>query len=194
MPPLPTKPSIGSTLPSVKYPVWLAVLQEIANGETPKRACEIHDTTLAALRYHLKQDEELKAMFDDALATGNDALADMLINIDQVHSAPAMAGVISKNIQWYLERRDPTKFGARVQVDMNNNATQKLIGALDAAIARIPMASAPVIEAKMITDVEVLEIVNPLPPGAQAKKEAVPASTPPQDVPLADLRLLGLLD
>jgi hypothetical protein len=197
MPPLPAKPSIGSTLPSVKYPTLMVVLQDIANGETPSNACKTHGTTLASLRYHIKQDDELKALFDDALSIGNDALADLLINIDTVHSAPAMAGVISKNIQWYLERRDPTKFGARVQVDMNNNATLKLVTALDAAIARIPAPAMPALPARAITDVEFTDVTPargkkvgaaplPAPPPALHRQDAAPPLTE------EDLRLLGL--
>lgn len=186
----PAKPSIGSSLPSVKYPALLAVLQSIADGATPRQACLDNGLSLASLKYHLNNDAELKALFDDALETGSDALADMLVDIDKVHSNPAMASVISKNIQWLLERRKPDKFGARMQVSMENNATTGLLKALEAAIHRIPTPSVPAIAQRVITDVEV-QIVEPAVP----KERAAPLPAPPntQVVPSEeDLRLLGL--
>ncbi len=182
---LPTKSSIGANLPSVKYPILLQVLQLIADGETPLEACRAHGMSLASLKYHLRNDDELKALFDDALDVGSDALADMLVNIDKIHSSPAMAGVISKNIQWVLERRKPDKYGARVQVSMENTATTTLIRALDAAVARIPMASVP--QTRQVIDVEA-EIVE------RPKKEAPPLLTAPntQAPSIEELRLLGL--
>lgn len=184
---LPTKPSIGSSLPSVKYPVLMQVLQAIADGATPSAACKEHGLSLASLRYHLKNDDELRVLFDEALDIGSDALADLLVDIDKLHSAPAMAGVISKNIQWVLERRKPDKFGARVQVSMENNATKTLIGALDAAIARIPMATFPQIPSRQIVDVEAEVVERP-------KKRTVPLPAPSntQAPSIEELRLLGL--
>ncbi len=187
---VPAKPSIGSTLPSVKYPLLMQVLQKIADGATPRQACLEYGMSLASLKYHLKNDVELKEMFDDALDTGSDALADMLVDIDKVHSNPSMARVISSNIQWLLERRKPEKFGARIQVSMNNSATTALISALDKAIDRIPVAGAPQVARAVISDA-VFEIVNPLPP----QKERAPDTHLAPDTQLreeAAKRLLGL--
>lgn len=186
---LATKPSIGSTLPSVKYPVLLTVLQQIADGATPSRACADNGMTLASLKYHLKHDDELKALFDDALETGSDALADMLVNIDQVHSNPAMANVISKNVQWLLERRKPEKYGARLEISTGNRATTALIAALDAAIHRIPTPNVPALPARVVVDLEA-EVVE------RTKKEATPVRSAPPEVPSDTdaeiLRQLGL--
>lgn len=188
---LPATSSIGSTLPSVKYPILLAVLQMIADGATPSKACKDNGLTLAALKYHLNNDEELKTLFDDALEVGSDALADLLVDIDTVHSNPAMASLISKNIQWVLERRKPDKFGARVQVSMENNVTKTLLGALDAAIHRIPMASPPRV-ATVVVDVD-FEDVGQKKGRASLPTPSLPA--PPEGEvadQAASLRELGL--
>lgn len=187
---LPATSSIGSTLPSVKYPILLAVLQAIADGDTPSKACKTNGLTLAALKYHLQNDDELRVLFDDALEVGSDALADLLVDIDTVHSNPAMAALISKNIQWVLERRKPDKFGARVQVSMENNVTKTLLGALDAAIHRIPMASPP--RVATIVDVE-FEDVGQKKGRASLPTPSLPA--PPEGEvadQAASLRELGL--
>lgn len=187
---LPAISSIGSTLPSVKYPILLAVLQAIADGDTPSKACKTNGLTLAALKYHLQNDDELRVLFDDALEVGSDALADLLVDIDTVHSNPAMAALISKNIQWVLERRKPDKFGARVQVSMENNVTKTLLGALDAAIHRIPMASPP--RVPTIVDVEFEDV-----PDKKKGRTSLPAPSlpsPPEEetAQAASLRELGL--
>ncbi len=187
---VPVKPSIGSTLPSVKYPILMQVLQKIADGATPRQACLEYGMSLASLKYHLKNDVEMKELFDDALDTGSDALADMLVDIDKVHSNPSMARVISANIQWLLERRKPEKFGARIQVSMNNNATTALISALDKAMDRIPVASVPQVQRAVISDA-VFEIVDPLPP--KSKGAATEVAAPNTQLREEDaLRLLGL--
>lgn len=179
----PAKPSVGSTLPSVKYPILMAILQEIADGVTPSEACKKNGTSLASLRYHLAQDEELEALFKDALDVGNDALADQLIDIDKIHSNPAMASVISKNIQWLLERRASARYGARVQVSMENNATKEFLAVLDKAMDRIPTASAP--QVPVITDAS-FEIVEP------EKTKPAPPHEAPASPDIETLKSLGL--
>ncbi len=114
----------------------------------------------------------------------------MLVDIDKVHSNPSMARVISANIQWLLERRKPEKFGARIQVSMNNNATTALISALDKAMDRIPVANVPQVQRAVISDAT-FEIVDPLPP--KSKGAATEVAAPNTQLREEDaLRLLGL--
>lgn len=193
MPDVPTIRSLGSSLPSIKYPLLIEVLHAISDGKTPTRACEERGLTLASLRYAIKADDELAAMFKEALEIGNDALADTLVDIDRVHSEASMANVISKNIQWLLERRNPDKYGARVTVNSENNVSKALVAALDAAIHRIPIAHAPqekqaALLARPVTiDVEV-EYVE--------RKVDAPHPSPgsaASEVSLETLRSLGLI-
>ena len=180
----PAKSSVGSTLPSVKYPILVAIIHQISEGVTPSEACNRNGTTLAALRYHISKDEEIEALFKDAMDVGNDALADQLVDIDKLHSNPAMASVISKNIQWLLERRASGKYGARVQVSMENNATKEFLAVLDKAMDRIPTASVP--QVPQITDAS-YEIVEP------EKKRPAPTPTAPASSPTPDIETLKSL-
>lgn len=149
----------------------VAVVQLLATGETLRKACKEHHINVAAFRALVAQEPQLKAMYDEAVEIGNDMLADMLVNIDSECADARMAGVLSKNIQWLLERRQADKFGARVTVQTSNEASKLLAEALNKAIDRIPaVPSLP--PPPTVTDVSYVDV------------------TPD---PLEELRRLGLI-
>lgn len=182
---VPTIGSIGSTLPSVKFPIMIAIVHLIADGMAPHQACKEQGTTLAAFKHALSIEPDLKTLFDEALETGSEVLADMLLHIDREHSDPRFARIISDNIKWLLERRKPDKYGQRVQVSMENSATKTMMDILDKAIERIPLARAPV--GSRFVDVS-FEDVKETPPAPRPA-----ALTPPPSNDEALLREMGLL-
>lgn len=157
----------------------MAVVHLVANGETVTKACEASFIAVSSFKAMLRKEPHLQAMLDEALQMRNDILVDMLINIDKTYSDPKMAAVISKNVQWMLERNEPEKYGQRLTLDHNNQQSKVLAEALAAAVLRIPK---PREDVPMITDVtfETVE-KNPAP---------LPA---PEGVTLDQLRALGLL-
>ena len=192
---LPAKPSLGATLPSIQYPLILQVLHRIADGLTETAACKEIGLSITAFRYNLKKEPELQELYAEAMKVGNDVLADTLIDIDKRHSLPAMASIVSKNIQWLLERRNPDKYGARVTINSENHATKGLLDMLDKAIDRIPVASTPYVPSKLVADDVEYEIVDvPEKKGGSAEPPALPpplaAPTTGDDVE----KLLGLRD
>lgn len=181
---VPTIGSIGSTLPSVKFPIMIAIVHLIADGMAPHQACKEQGTTLAAFKHALSIEPDLKTLFDEALETGSEVLADMLLHIDREHSDPRFARIISDNIKWLLERRKPDKYGQRVQVSMENNATKTMMEILDKAIERIPLARAPV--GSRFVDVSFEEVDKKTPPAVKPTALSLPSN---DDL----LREMGLL-
>ncbi len=174
----------------------VAVVQLVAAGQTVNEACKLNFITVAGYRALLKAEPMLQAMNDEALSVRNEIFNDMLINIDKHHSDSKMAAVISKNIQWVLERNEPEKFAARLIVDPNNEATKLLAEALNKAIDRVPQA--PGAKIPLISDAT-FETVEPKkrPPvgGTDGQlvlgeiREAAPATLTPLD----QLKALGFV-
>lgn len=132
----------------------VAVIQMVAEGETVHLACELQFISVASFRSGLKKEVALQEMLDEALRYRNDTLSDMLVNIDKHHSDARMASVISKNIQWVLERNEPEKFGARVTIHGGTEASAALAEALNKAIDRIPVPRGTlVLDNPRVTDV-----------------------------------------
>lgn len=100
---------------------------------------------LSFIRF-VEADPQLRELFETAQHEGYDMLAETMINIDQIHSDPKMAAVISKNIQWYLARKEPKTYGDRVSVDVTVSADRTIIAALQAAKARVPHHAGPTLE------------------------------------------------
>lgn len=154
--------SLASTTPTVDMSRATAVIHLVAEGHTVREACKTHWITPVQLRKLCREEPLLQKMLDEALQLRNEALADMLVNIDQHQADAKMASVVSKNIQWVLERNEPQKFGARLTITQDGEASKALARALNMAIERIPL---PTSAAPAITDAS-FEIVEPTPRAA----------------------------
>jgi len=167
----------------------LAVIQDVATGKTVSRACRDRALAVPAFRALIKKEPDLQPMLDEALKSRDDALNDMLINIDQEHSDSKMAAVVSKNIQWVLERSDPARFAARVTLQTDNEVSRNLAEALNKAMERIPALPQRL---QQITDVT----FEPVPDKVAAPLGAAPLggeAARSEDASLAELRRLGFL-
>lgn len=98
--------------------------------------------TWATIRRFCQQSPELAEMLEEAETESYDVLADTLVQIDtdgKYGSAdPAMANVISKNIQFLLSRRRPKDYGDRLDVNVSVTADKVIVDALKAAQLRGP--------------------------------------------------------
>lgn len=136
------------------------VVTLVAAGETVREACKRAYISATGFNVLVKKEPRLQEMLQEALRFRNEMLADMLVNIDKEVADPRMAGVVSKNIQWVLERNEPDKYGAKLTLQGGGDAASKLLAeALNKAIDRIPPS--PMSALPTITDVTFTEVERP---------------------------------
>lgn len=96
--------------PADRFQRALVVLDYVANGKTLSKACDWAGLTVTQFMHLKKTNDELAVAFEEAVQQGNDRMAEALVNIETDveygTNNPAMASVVSRNIQWYLSRRD----------------------------------------------------------------------------------------
>lgn len=139
-------------LPYDFYPAVLYAIDQISQGETLSKACDLSNISVTTFHNYVNKDETLQAMYTEADQRGGDAMADALINIDNHlkhgQSDPKMAKVISDNIKWVLGKRKPKEYGDRVQVDHSISVDVAITTALDAARRRVPaLENAEIVDA-----------------------------------------------
>lgn len=145
------------------YPKVLKVIDLIGQGRTLTSACDAEHIGVATFKKYVAQSPELEVMLDEAVQRGYDAMAEALVEIDRHehygHSDPKMAAVVSKNIMWFLEKRRPKDYGARVAVDVNITADRAITDALTRAKQRA-LASTPAPAVIDVTPVHVMPAVT----------------------------------
>jgi hypothetical protein len=139
----------------------------------------------AQFRLACKNDPDLKAMYQNALALAEDIMADQLVNIDLHHSDPKMAGVVSKNIHWLLARRRRLDYGDHVTVEHTTTRDQELLKRLRDAQER---AVAP--PALIDGVAEPVSEALPEPPAAELLLPVQPAFDPSDPRQQAAMRAL----
>lgn len=125
----------------------LYVINEIGQGRTLTMACDMANLSIPAFKKLIDEDETLKALHDDAVQRGNDALVDALIDVDTNklygHTDSKMAKVQSENIKWVLSKRDPDRFGEKISVKHDISIDRAITDALMAAKMRSGTALPP---------------------------------------------------
>lgn len=128
------------SLPYDYYPAVLYALNLLGQGHTLTAACDQSNITVQTFDSYIKRDPELKAMYEEAIVRGNDAMVDALINIDnhKIHGQAdaKMAKVISDNIKWVVSKRDPKRFGERIEIKHEITMDAAIINALERARSR----------------------------------------------------------
>lgn len=116
------------------------VIALIAEGKTKADACRTVGLSSLQLNRYARMNSEVQELLYEACQTGYDVLADALVNIDTDPTIgltdPAMANTVSKNIKWYLERKDRERYGPHVSVNVSHSADKTVISALEKAKAR----------------------------------------------------------
>jgi hypothetical protein len=129
------------------------LLDYLMGGGLLKEWCGLYGLSYGHVRLYLKR-EGLETLVNEAQAVGADALAeDMIITVRSLDSVlirddkqegglalhPATAlnrlQLISKSLSWYLEKRNPEKYGAKVEVQ--NSGLDTFVQSLNAAWAKI---------------------------------------------------------
>lgn len=177
--------------PHQKTAIITGVIQAHRQGVLLTKACATFGVTLASLRRMVGEFPELSEMLRDAEQDFNDALAEAMLQIDSDptwgSTDPKIMAVLSKNIQWYLARKDRERYGDKVEVVTSTTADQAILGALRAAIERIPMPASSA-EAFTITaayaDItkEAAPVDRPVPPPPPPRPLAI--APPPIPKPL----------
>lgn len=125
------------------YQTVMAVIGYVREGETTRQACLKCGIARTTFMRYIVADPALMALFAEAEQESYDAMAELLVNIDSVTTDSKLAAVISKNIQWLLDKRAREKYGTKVKVEHDDKPDKLIIEALNAAIARIPLPDHP---------------------------------------------------
>lgn len=140
------------SLPYDYYPAVLYAIERVSQGRTRTTACDDANINIALFEKYVNAHKELQDLLMEAERRGYDAIAEALLNPDAHpvygRADPKMASVMSKNIQWFLEKRKPKEYGQKVQVEHNITADRAIIDALQAGKRRALAAPSDVIDAE----------------------------------------------
>ena len=130
-------------MPSLPYDYYNAVIkaiEKVAEGMTRARACKEFGISVQTFLNYVERDETLERMYADAIVRGEEALADALLNPDNHelygHTNPAMAKVMSDNIKWLLARRNPKKYGDKIEIKHEITMDRAITDAMNRAKER----------------------------------------------------------
>lgn len=144
----------------------LGALDKISNGKVPTVACDEQGLAYSTFTTYTKRYPQLAALRQEAEDRLYDLMAEALPRIYDHHiygvEDPKMAGVVSSNIKWLLERRRQKAYGAHSTVEHHLSADREVLDALQKAKARaqggiidVPanqLIDALVIDAEVIVD------------------------------------------
>lgn len=143
-------------IPYDVMPLIMQALDLMSIGYTETAACDRLRLNISTFKHHIKKNEDLQEMYDEAFQRGTDAMADALLRPDNHalygHGDAKMAKVQSDNIKWFLSKRRPKDFGDRIEVNHHITADKAITQALTAARNRMLTSSPDVID---VTPVEV---------------------------------------
>jgi len=112
----------------------MRALDLIGQGYSQTRACDVAKITVSTFKHYVKSTPELIAIFDDAEQRGHDALADVLLDIDNHPyygtNDPKAQRVLSENIKWFLSRKRPAQYGDKMLVTHNITMDRVIVDAL----------------------------------------------------------------
>lgn len=123
------------TLPVDMLPKVIRALTLIGEGKTETHACDDADISVQSFRKYVNASADLADLYAEAAARGYDAMADKLVRIDEWGieegvTDPKMLALISKNVQWYLNKRRPQVYGDKSEVVHSITADRAIIEAL----------------------------------------------------------------
>lgn len=145
--------------PADKFQRALVVLDYVASGKTLSKSCDWAGLSVTQFLTLKKNNKELAAAFEEAVQQGNDRMAEALVNIETDleygTNNPAMASVVSRNIQWYLSRRD-ARYADKTINQVVVTADKAIVDALQSARERATRTAltSPVVEVVALEVVE----------------------------------------
>jgi hypothetical protein len=148
------------------YAAALYVIDEVGQGRTLTSACDMANLSLVSFKRHVASDASLQELLDEAVQRGNDALIDALIDVDTHalygHLDSKMAKVQSDNIKWVLSKRDPGKFGDKIEIKHEISVDRAITDALAAARNRVALPPPGAVEDALILS-EILDLKDVTP-------------------------------
>lgn len=145
-PKMPVAERLAALMPRVE-----ALISEVTAGAFPRKTLEKYKIHSADEEFLRENYDAFTSRFARACEAGAGALAERLLEIASEHDNPAMARVVSQNMQWYLERVHRKSYAP--SVDINVNQQISISSALSEARARI---SRPIIDPQDIIDAEIV--------------------------------------
>ena len=143
------------------YPAVLYALDVISQGDTITEACDQANISVGTFERYTVSDTKLQELRLDAERRGLDALTEALIHIDnhKIHgqSDPKMAKVISDNIKWLVSKKDPKRFGDRIEIKHEITMDVVITSALEAARIRTDNMLGSEIEDAVVLEVDELQ-------------------------------------
>jgi hypothetical protein len=123
------------------YPKVLQVIEAIGNGLTETRACDERQIGIVTFKKYIKNDDNLREQYEEAMQRGFDAIAEALLNpFDTTktygESDTQKAALISANMKWFLSKRAARIYGERVEVAHTITADRAITQALERARLR----------------------------------------------------------
>jgi hypothetical protein len=147
------------------YTTVQSIINRVGTGETLTKACRMCMFPVLRFNQIVKANPELDDLYQTALQTGYDILADKLVDGDtEISNDPAILNVLSKNIQWFLTKRDKQRYGEHSVQEIHLSADKTIVSALALARQRV-------IDASHIEEVEYVD-VTPTAPALTAQEEA----------------------
>lgn len=119
-----------------QYPKAMYAIERLRLGETLTEACKVACITTTAFRRIVATDNAINELYAEAKTNGDDILADRLLTLHEEESDPRLVAILSKNIQWLLERRNKA-YSPRVEHNHTHGADRELIAALSRGRERV---------------------------------------------------------
>lgn len=118
------------------YPLVLQAITFISQGYTKTMACAKSNLAVQTFNGYIKHYPELKEALEAAEQESFDAMADALLdpvgNAIYGQSDAKMAKVMSDNIKFVIGKRDPKRFGERIEVRHEITMDKEIINAIHA--------------------------------------------------------------
>ena len=146
-PPIPVEERLARLVP-----IFNAAIAEITRGAFPRKTLEKYKITFQQEEFLRKNYDAYESALGQAREAGAAAMAERLVDIASEHDNPAMARVVSQNMQWYLERVHRKAYAPSVDVNINQQIS--ISGALSEARARI---NRPEIDLQDVVDAEIVD-------------------------------------
>lgn len=149
-------------VPTELMPLLMLTIDKIRDGHTLTAACRVSGIGVATFRRHVSGNKDLQELLATAEQESHDAMADYLVDpfAHEIYgyTDAAKAALVSRNMQWLLQRRAPQKYGDKSSIEVTHRADDTLIAAMEAGRLRALALKAPAVE---IVDAEFSEPMDP---------------------------------
>lgn len=134
----------------------LACISLISCGNTENKACKLLGIELHEFKRILRKHPELLREYNIAIETCEEIIAENLLSPEEWVKAGAKdskeAALWSKNVQWFLSKRRPDKYGDKITIENKVTVQNVILSRLESGLKRIQIE-----DESNIIDAEVIE-------------------------------------